>query len=77
MSTGCPRCGSTEIHACIGRRLLPPTPEEEERSTATLKTIFPEVSDNVVPDLKSDRLQEDATWIKGKNPRNRSAVPRS
>ena len=76
-NSGCPRCGSTEIHACIGRRLPPPTPEEEERLTATLKSIFPEVSDNVVSDLTRDRAQEVATWIKGKNPRSRTAVPRS
>jgi hypothetical protein len=65
MYSGCPLCGSTEIHACIGRRLPAPTQEEEERLTETLKSIFPEVSNTVVPDLTSDRLQEDATLISG------------
>jgi hypothetical protein len=35
--SGCPRCGISGIHACPGRVLPPPTPEEEERLTRLLQ----------------------------------------
>lgn len=37
---GCPLCGDTGIHACIGRRLPPPSPEVEARLTTSLERIF-------------------------------------
>ena len=38
--SGCPLCGETGIHACIGRRLPPPSPEVEARLTESLERIF-------------------------------------
>lgn len=40
LSGGCSRCGCTGLHACVGRRLPPPTPEAEARLTETLERIF-------------------------------------
>ncbi len=40
----CPRCGCSGIHACIGRRLPPPTPEEEAATTKALENIFRDVA---------------------------------
>ena len=37
---GCSLCGCTGWHACIGRRLPPPTPEEEARISTALDKIF-------------------------------------
>jgi hypothetical protein len=42
-SVSCPRCGCNGIHACVGRVLPPPTPEEEARLTKTLDGIFKNV----------------------------------
>lgn len=45
-SVPCSRCGCSGIHACIGRVLPPPTPEEEARLTKTLDSIFKNVDSN-------------------------------
>lgn len=37
----CPKCGCTGIHACIGKRLQPPTEKEIASLNAALDKIFP------------------------------------
>lgn len=44
MNYECSKCGCTGLHACIGRRLPPPTPEDEARLTAALEKIFGQVA---------------------------------
>ena len=41
----CSRCGCTGLHACIGHRPAPITPEEQARLEATLDKIFRRVAD--------------------------------
>lgn len=41
----CPRCGCSGVHACIGKRLPPPTPEEEAAMTKALEEIFKQVAE--------------------------------
>lgn len=36
----CSKCGCRGLHACIGRHLPPPTPEDEARLKKTLDEIF-------------------------------------
>lgn len=36
----CSKCGVTGLHACVGRVLPPPTPEEEARFKKVLDGIF-------------------------------------
>lgn len=45
MNYECSKCGCTGLHACIGRRLPPPTPEDEARLTAAMEKIFGRVAD--------------------------------
>lgn len=42
----CPRCGCSGVHACIGKRLPPPTPEEEAAMTKALEQIFKQVAED-------------------------------
>jgi len=45
LDSECPRCGCTGLHACIGYRPPPITPEEEARLNATLDRIFRRVAE--------------------------------
>lgn len=41
----CSKCGISGIHACPGKPLLTPTPEDEARMENALREIFPEKDD--------------------------------
>lgn len=61
-SVECSKCGCVGWHACVGRRLPPPTPEDEARLSETLDKIFgqkPEMSEFVKWALDSIEKQLD------------------
>jgi hypothetical protein len=62
----CSKCGCEGIHACIGRMVEPPTPEEIERFNKTLDSIFKDVSTVVPPrTLALKRLQRECKTVEG------------
>lgn len=63
LEVGCSRCGITGIHACPGRPLPTPTPEDEARVDTALDRIFgksnKEPDNAMLPDLQSSPQGED------------------